>query len=46
MKVDLYKTNGSSPPCIPTADVPQTASALPNPLETVAPDFNDSRSAR
>jgi hypothetical protein len=42
VKVDLYKTNGSSPPCIPTVDVvAQTAATLPNPRETVAVALED-----
>jgi len=42
MKVDLYKTNGSSPPCIPTVHViAQTATTLPNPRETVAVALED-----
>jgi len=42
MKVDLYQTNGSSPPCIPTVHVvAQTAATLPNPRETVAVALED-----
>lgn len=41
MKIDLYKTNGSSPPCIPTVDVAQTASTFPNPRETPAVALED-----
>src|ERR1700732_4322725 len=42
MKADLYKTNGSSPPCIPTVVVvAQTAATLPNPRETVAVALED-----
>jgi hypothetical protein len=42
MKADLFKTNGSSPPCIPTMDATaQTASVLPNPRETVAVALED-----
>ena len=37
MKVDLYKTNGSSPPCIPTVDVvAQTAAQAPTAHDIVA----------
>jgi hypothetical protein len=42
MKADLFKTNGSSPPCVPTMDATvQTASRLPNPRETVAVALED-----
>src|ERR1700674_187128 len=42
MKADLYKTNGSSPPCIPTVNViAQTTATLPNPRETVAVALED-----
>jgi hypothetical protein len=42
MKTDLFKTNGSSPPSIPTMDATvQTASTLPNPRETVAVALED-----
>jgi len=41
MTVDLYKTNGSSPPCISTVDAPPTAATLPNPLETLAVALED-----
>jgi hypothetical protein len=42
MKTDLFKTNGSSPPSIPTMDaVVQTAATLPNPRDTVARALED-----
>ena len=42
MKADLYKTNGSSPPCIPTMDATaQTAATPPNPRDTVAVVLED-----
>jgi hypothetical protein len=41
MKVDLYKTNGSSPPFISTVHVAQTASTLPNPHEIVVVALED-----
>lgn len=42
MKVDLYKTNGSSPPCIPTVDVvAQTAAQAPTPHGIVAVALED-----
>src|SRR5690348_3542130 len=36
MRIDLYKTNGSSPPSIPTLDFAQTAATIPSPRDTVA----------
>ena len=42
MKADLYKTNGSSPPCISSVHVvSQAAGTLPNPHETVTVALED-----
>lgn len=42
MKADLFKTNGSSPPSIPTMDaIVQIAATLPNPRDIVAVALQD-----
>jgi hypothetical protein len=42
MKADLYKTNGSSPPCTAIVNVVgQTAAILPDPRQTVAASLED-----